>query len=88
MRRWLATLTLCISLLIPVGLPVRPQDETAAELDEQRQTVYVIRTGKKYHSDRCRHLRRDPMSLRDAKAKGYTVCEVCHPPQYSSTTHS
>jgi hypothetical protein len=56
MRRWLATLTLCISLLIPVGLPVRPQDETAAELDEQRQTVYVIRTGEKYHSDRCRHL--------------------------------
>ncbi len=43
-------------------------------------TVYVTRTGDKYHNEWCRHLRRSKiaMSLRDAKAQGYTACANCH----------
>jgi hypothetical protein len=83
MRRLLAALTLGISLLCPVALPVRAQHGTAAQQDNQTQAVYITRTGKKYHSDGCRYLAASKIaiSLKDAKAKGYTACKVCHPPE-------
>jgi micrococcal nuclease len=57
---------------------------TPAKVSENTQevTVYVTRTGEKYHRDGCRYLSRSriPMSLKDAKL-GYTACSVCRPPQ-------
>jgi len=46
------------------------------------QTVYVTKTGKKYHTESCRYLRRSktPMKLKDAVKAGYTPCSVCKPP--------
>jgi micrococcal nuclease len=43
------------------------------------ETVYVTRTGKKYHADGCRYLARSkyPMSLAEAIAAGYGACSVC-----------
>jgi competence protein ComEC len=75
MRRLLAALTLCLTLLCPVALPVPPQPSTQTQPDPKAQTVYVTRTGKKYHRDGCRYLAasKSPMSLKDAKAKGYTA---------------
>jgi hypothetical protein len=46
MRRLLAALTLGISLLCPVALPVRAQHGTAAQQDNQTQAVYITRTGQ------------------------------------------
>ena len=45
--------------------------------------VYVTTSGKKYHAEGCRFLAKSsiPMKLSDAKAKGYTPCSVCNPPQ-------
>jgi micrococcal nuclease len=45
-------------------------------------TVYVTRTGAKYHRAGCRFLRRSaiPISLEEAK-KHYSPCSVCRPPQ-------
>lgn len=58
--------------------------KTPAKVSENTQeiTVYVTRTGEKYHQDGCRYLSRSriPMSLKDAKL-GYTACSVCRPPQ-------
>lgn len=50
--------------------------------DAQQGTVYVTKTGKKYHRSGCRHLAKSciPISLSGAKAKGYTPCKVCNPP--------
>lgn len=50
--------------------------------DPGNQTVYVIRTGSKYHKAGCRHLRRSaiPMKLKDA-AINYAPCSVCKPPK-------
>jgi len=81
MRRLLAALTLCLALLCPVSLPIAGQQGTTAQRDQQTQTVYVTRTGKKYHRDGCRYLASSkiPINFKEAKAKGYTVCEVCHP---------
>jgi biopolymer transport protein ExbD len=80
MRRFLASLTLCLSLLCLVALPVAAQQPKSAQQDQQPQTVYVTRTGKKYHRDGCRYLAASKIaiSLKDAKAKGYTACKVCH----------
>jgi competence protein ComEC len=49
----------------------------------QAVTVYVTKTGNKYHRLGCRYLRNggSPMALKDAKAKGYTPCKVCSPPR-------
>lgn len=45
-------------------------------------TVYITRTGEKYHRLGCRYLSKSciPISLPDAKARGYTPCKVCKPP--------
>jgi endonuclease YncB( thermonuclease family) len=44
-------------------------------------TVYITRTGKKYHRDGCRYLKKSkiPISLDEAKLR-YDPCKVCKPP--------
>lgn len=44
------------------------------------QTVYVTKSGKKYHKANCRSLSKSSIaiSLADAKAKGYQPCKVCY----------
>src|SRR5438093_9355007 len=56
----------------------------------QDQTVYVTRTGKKYHVAGCRYLRSSqiPMKLKDAVNAGYTPCSVCKPPTLSEPATS
>ena len=84
MKRIAAIFLFLATLLYPTpALPVHVQQPTAqVSQDPQSVTVYVTRTGKKYHRDGCRYLRqsRIPMSLKDAKANGYTPCSVCRPP--------
>ena len=48
----------------------------------QEGTVYVTKTGKKYHRDGCSSLRRSkiPIALADAKLR-YGPCSRCNPPQ-------
>ena len=63
-------------------LPALPPT-TQQAVDPQTATVYVTKTGKKYHRDGCRSLSRSriPMTVKEAKAKGYTPCSVCRPPE-------
>lgn len=51
---------------------------TATSIDT---TVYVTRTGAKYHRDGCRYLRQSKIAkpLTEAK-KRYDPCSVCKPP--------
>jgi len=46
-------------------------------------TVYITKTGKKYHRSSCSYLRRSkiPISLKDACARGFTPCSRCNPPR-------
>lgn len=45
--------------------------------------VYIADTGKKYHLKDCRTLKKSKhlteLTVKDAKAKGYTACKVCNP---------
>jgi hypothetical protein len=54
------------------------------------QTVYITKTGKKYHVQTCRYLNRSsiPISLADARAAGYTPCSICDPPVKATSTNS
>ena len=57
--------------------------QTAAtnKVDPQNITVYITKSGSKYHCAGCRYLRTSsiPISLKDAVVK-YSPCSVCSPP--------
>lgn len=44
-------------------------------------TVYITRTGDKYHRGSCSYLKRSKISVskREAIESGYTACSVCRP---------
>lgn len=45
-------------------------------------TVYVTKTGNKYHRATCKHLTKSKIEMPLSKAKaGYTACSVCNPPK-------
>ena len=56
-----------------------PQPSTSSD----SVIVYITKTGAKYHRDGCRYLSRSriPISLSDAKSRGYSPCSVCDPPE-------
>jgi len=56
----------------------QPQQSTAPSM-----TVYITKTGEKYHRDGCQYLAKSKIaiSLDDAKARGYGPCSKCKPPQ-------
>jgi len=75
---FVASMLLCVPAITPAQQPT-PQQRTQTK----EQTVYITRTGRKYHTATCRYLAKSkiPISLKDAKANGYTPCSVCRPPQ-------
>jgi hypothetical protein len=45
-------------------------------------TVYVTKTGKKYHVGTCQYLSKSKIAISLTEAKKlYTPCSVCKPPQ-------
>ena len=46
-------------------------------------TVYITKSGEKYHLGNCSYLKSSKIAikLKDAKAKGYTACSRCNPPK-------
>jgi len=56
------------------------KEETSSSEDI---TVYITKTGNKYHRASCRYLAKSkiPISLKEACKKGYTPCLACDPPK-------
>lgn len=72
-------------LWAPQPTPKKNADERKvkqAQTDPVKITVYITRTGKKYHRSGCKYLARSkiPISLQEVKKRGYTPCKVCQPP--------
>jgi hypothetical protein len=82
MKRWLSRLAVIVSLLGGLTLPAVNSfaQRASSPQDPQSITVYVTRTGAKYHRDGCRYLAQSkiPMSLKEA-AKRFEPCKVCRP---------
>src|SRR5712692_3686762 len=60
----------------------RPSSRAAQStppVDSEERTVYITRTGKKYHGPYCQYLSRSkiPVSLKEARKRGYTACSRC-----------
>jgi hypothetical protein len=47
------------------------------------QTVYITKTGKKYHEQTCRYLSSSsiPINVSDAINRGFSSCSICTPAQ-------
>ena len=47
----------------------------------EAQTVYITKTGSKYHRGSCQYLRKSkiPIIIKDAIDRGYEACSVCEP---------
>lgn len=58
------------------------QKSVQPEVQKKSVTVYVTKTGEKYHTSGCRYLSKSkiPMSLEDARL-AYSPCSVCNPPR-------
>jgi len=69
-----------LAFLLPFGgsiaMPVSHSIEQQKEV-----TVYITRTGKKYHRDGCRYLSKSKIKItkKDAIKNGYGACSVCRP---------
>lgn len=57
-------------------------DAAANRVDLRSITVYITKSGKKYHRQDCQHVRKSAqaISLEDALKKGYEPCKRCNPP--------
>jgi len=67
----------------PPTKPPDVKDNSGTNKEEQKEvTVYVTRTGSKYHRADCKYLAKSkiPMALKEAKTK-YGPCSVCDPPE-------
>lgn len=62
------------------SLDVTVTKSTTSTSTKKEATVYITRTGSKYHSSGCRYLRQSKIavSLSDAKTS-YDPCSVCNP---------
>lgn len=63
----------------PAPKPTTTPTPTPAPSQRVEVTVYVTRTGSKYHRAGCQYLRKSQISisLSDAIARGYTACSKC-----------
>jgi hypothetical protein len=61
---------------------IKATTTTVAQSDSG-DTVYITKTGTKYHRGSCSSLSKSkiPISLADAKAAGYEPCKNCDPPR-------
>jgi hypothetical protein len=51
------------------------------------QTVYITRTGAKYHTSGCQYLRKSAyvIDINEAISQGYTACSVCRPSRHRAS---
>jgi len=78
----IAVLVLMIGLARPHSHPARVRDRSVPRMSVPAgETVYVTRTGMKFHRSGCQYLREghERMSRDEAVARGYAPCSVCQP---------
>ncbi len=81
MKRWLLLSILLLAFPAfagPSTLHLRPHFQHALG-----ETVYVTKTGEKYHRNSCSYLSHSKraVELSEAKEAGYTPCSRCKPPR-------
>jgi hypothetical protein len=73
----------CVILLAALAAPLVPAAATprepASTAQKQDCTVYVTRTGHRYHREGCRYLSHGAVAMtrEEALKRGLTPCHVC-----------
>jgi len=84
-RRLLLLLALWLFWPSPGVVSMLPAQQPAAQMsqDATSETVYIMRSGNRYHRDGCRFLSQNKIktTVKEAQAGGYTPCKVCRPPE-------
>lgn len=82
MKRLVVAL-LIVACIAPLTAFVPSYAHDRASVDPVTETVYVTKTGEKYHRGSCGYLSKSKIAieLTDAKASGYTPCSRCKPPR-------
>ena len=66
--------------IVPLNNTTSVNNNDTSLINEISETVYITRTGSKYHRDYCSYLKsKIPISKSDAIKRGYTPCSRCHP---------
>jgi micrococcal nuclease len=83
MRRLLPLILALFMVGAVAAVPPLQAPAPQQQAQTKEQTVYITKTGKKYHRATCRYLSRSKIStsLKEAKANGYGPCSVCNPPK-------
>ena len=57
------------------------KEQDASSVNQSTNTVYLTKSGTKFHRDGCKSLAKSkiPISYEDAKARGFEPCAVCKP---------
>ena len=68
---------------LPEATPRAPPTTKSQKSEQKQVTVYVTKSGSKYHKGHCSYLRKSKiaMSLEDA-VRRYTPCSRCRPPTH------
>ena len=79
MLRFLYPVMLLFAIAIPAPQSVAAFPQHASTEERMECTVYVTRTGERYHKGGCTYLRhsRAPMARSEAIRRGYTPCKRC-----------
>jgi hypothetical protein len=80
---------LAIALVVSSPLlPIPAGAVVSAQQDPNKVTVYITKTGEKYHKDGCSSLRKSrfPVTLREAVTRGFGACKNCRPPTILQAT--
>ena len=74
------SLCLLIMLLVAPALTSFPFDRATIK-QPQTETVYVTKTGEKYHRSECHYLRSSKIETTKQQAikNGYSACSKCKP---------
>lgn len=84
-RILLLVFALWLSLPNPAAVSMLPAHQPTAQQaeDTKTETVYITKTGKKYHRNGCRYLSQSKIktTVKEAQANGYTPCKICRPPE-------
>ena len=79
MLRRAFAIALVIASLAVAAAPIAIRQDTVSAASVRECTVYVTKTGVRYHRGSCSSLRhsRRALSRTEAIAEGYTPCRLC-----------
>jgi len=81
MRRRILSLFLVFGLLLPAVSDVQGGVAIYTVTEQKDTTVYITKSGEKYHKAGCRYLSKSQIKTtkKEAVKNGYEACKVCKP---------